>query len=394
MSVQPKRSYTVQEYLDLERSSDMRHEYFNGEIFAMGGASLLAQTCIARGNIVRRLGNQLQDRPCRICSADLRVKVDDTGLYTYPDVLVVCGKPELEQPGDTLLNPQVVIEVLSESTEAYDRGRKFEQYRAVASIKDYLLVAQDKVLVEHYSRQPDGRWIYAVANQVSESLARLLHRMQPSPCRGVRKSRRRRHRGGQQELSFVSYLMIRNLPCPIGSRNRWLRGCDQAWNLASRGIVEGTRLFAKQAIRNDYTNNGLVDTPRYYWEDFKVGDTFPLGERRVDQDEMIAFASAYDPQPFHIDEQAAKQSMYGGLIASGWHTVAIVMRMMCDSYLNQIGEPGLARGGQRALAETGAAGRHHPRAAHGARDAGIAEPAGDGSGEAPLGGVQPGPATW
>lgn len=88
----------------------------------------------------------------------------------------------------------------------------------------------------------------------------------------------------------------------------------------------------------------LNETPRYYWEDFKTGETFPMGERRVHRDEVIAFANAYDPQPFHVDEQAAKQSIYGGLIASGWHTVAIVMRMMCDAYLNQsasLGSPGV-----------------------------------------------------
>jgi len=83
---------------------------------------------------------------------------------------------------------------------------------------------------------------------------------------------------------------------------------------------------------------------KYYWEDFKPGDTFPMGERAMDRDEMMAFARQFDPQPFHVDEAAAKRSMYGGLIASGWHTVAIVMRMMCDSYLNQsasLGSPGV-----------------------------------------------------
>ena len=87
-----------------------------------------------------------------------------------------------------------------------------------------------------------------------------------------------------------------------------------------------------------------MDIAKYYWEDFKPGDTFSMGERVMDREEMIAFAKQFDPQPFHIDEAAAKRSMYGGLIASGWHTVAIVMRMMCDSYLNQsasLGAPGV-----------------------------------------------------
>jgi acyl dehydratase len=88
----------------------------------------------------------------------------------------------------------------------------------------------------------------------------------------------------------------------------------------------------------------LAETQQYYWEDFKPGESFPMGERTLDRDEIMAFARQFDPQPFHIDEEAAKRSMYGGLIASGWHTVAMVMRMMCDSYLNQsasLGSPGV-----------------------------------------------------
>lgn len=88
----------------------------------------------------------------------------------------------------------------------------------------------------------------------------------------------------------------------------------------------------------------MSETHKYYWEDFKPGDTFPMGERAIDRDEVMAFARQFDPQPFHIDEAAAERSIYGGLIASGWHTVAMVMRMMCDSYLNQsasLGSPGV-----------------------------------------------------
>lgn len=122
-------------------------------------------------NVVRRLGNQLEGRPCQVTSNDLRVKVSGTGLYTYPDVTVVCGKPQFEQPGDSLLNPTAIFEVLSDSTKAYDRGKKFEHYRAIESLTDYLLISQDQVLVEYYSRQRDGRWIYSAANQVSDSIS-------------------------------------------------------------------------------------------------------------------------------------------------------------------------------------------------------------------------------
>jgi Uma2 family endonuclease len=168
MSVQPKTRYTLQEYLDLERSGEARHEFLDGEVFAMGGASWSHGVIVS--NLVRRLGNQLEGRDCQVMSSDLRVKVSIAGLYTYPDITVVCGKPQLEQPGDTLLNPQAIVEVLSDSTEAYDRGKKFEHYRAIESLTDYLLVSQNEVLVEHYSRQPDGRWIYSAANKVADSV--------------------------------------------------------------------------------------------------------------------------------------------------------------------------------------------------------------------------------
>jgi Uma2 family endonuclease len=169
MSLQPKTRYTLQEYLDLERSEEARHEYLDGEVFAMGGASWSHGVIVS--NIGRRLGNQLEGHGCQVISNDLRVKVSVTGLYTYPDITVVCGKPQLEQPGDTLLNPQAIVEVLSDSTEAYDRGSKFEHYRAIESLTDYLLVSQDKVLVEHYNRQPDGRWIYSAVNKVADSVS-------------------------------------------------------------------------------------------------------------------------------------------------------------------------------------------------------------------------------
>ena len=168
MSVQPKTRYTLQEYLDLERSGQARHEYLDGEVFAMGGASWVHVLIVS--NLVASLKAPLRTRGCQVTSNDLRVKVSVTGLYTYPDVTIVCDKPQFEQPGDSLLNPQAIVEVLSDSTEAYDRGKKFEHYRAIASLTDYLLVSQNEVLVEHYSRQPDGRWIYSAANKLADSV--------------------------------------------------------------------------------------------------------------------------------------------------------------------------------------------------------------------------------
>ena len=169
MSLQTEPRYTLTEYLDLERSAQARHEYYRGEVFAMGGASF-AHTVIV-GNVASELRTQLKGKPCRVSPTDLRVKVGGSGLYTYPDIVVVCGPPRLEQPGETLVNPQIIVEVLSESTEAKDRGWKFEQYQGIESLTDYVLVAQDTPRVEHYQRQLDGSWIYTSENRLDHRIA-------------------------------------------------------------------------------------------------------------------------------------------------------------------------------------------------------------------------------
>jgi len=126
MASNPKTLYTADEYLALERGCEAKHEYYNGEIFAMGGASRYHVLIVT--NSVVALGSQLKEGPCQVYSADLRVKVAPAGLYTYPDVVVLCDEPRFsDEQKDTLLNPALIIEVLSESTEDYDRGRKFEQ---------------------------------------------------------------------------------------------------------------------------------------------------------------------------------------------------------------------------------------------------------------------------
>ncbi len=151
------------DYLALERQAETKSEYLNGCIYAMTGASREHNTIVF--NLARRIGNQLDRKPCRGYVNDMRVKVSPTGLYTYPDAVVVCGEPRFEDRHlDTLLNPTVIIEVLSDSTEAYDRGDKFAHYRTLESLTDYLLVAQDKPRIEHYSRQPDGQWLYSAAD--------------------------------------------------------------------------------------------------------------------------------------------------------------------------------------------------------------------------------------
>jgi Uma2 family endonuclease len=143
---------TAAEYLEIERNAEHKSEFYNGEMFAMAGASL-AHVLIT-DNVARELGNQLRESPCLVLSSDMRVKVTATGLYTYPDVVVVCDPPAMEGgPHDTLLNPTLIVEVLSPSTEAYDRGEKFAHFRRLASLQEYVLIAQDRRRIERYVRQ-------------------------------------------------------------------------------------------------------------------------------------------------------------------------------------------------------------------------------------------------
>lgn len=147
-----------EEYLRLERQADYRSEYLNGEIFAMSGASR-AHNLITT-NINRDISQQLMGRACESYAGEMRVKVRPAGLYTYPDVVVVCGEPQFEDEElDTLLNPTVLLEVLSKSTERYDRMSKTFYYRSIESMTEHLLVAQHQVRVEQYVKQPTGEWL-------------------------------------------------------------------------------------------------------------------------------------------------------------------------------------------------------------------------------------------
>jgi len=153
----------------MERKAAVRSEYLNGEIFAMVGASRAHNLIVT--NITREVSQQLKGRPCELYPTDMRVRVPATGLYTYPDVVVVCGEPVFEDEHvDTLLNPTLIVEVLSESTESYDRGKKFSHYQTVGSLVEYLLVAQDECRVEQFVKQPDGHWLYTDARSSEGSL--------------------------------------------------------------------------------------------------------------------------------------------------------------------------------------------------------------------------------
>lgn len=157
MTSQPKSYLTPEEYLAIEREAEYKNEYLDGEIFAMTGAS--RKHNLISVNISREISQQLRARPCEAYASEMRVRIPKRG-YMYPDVVVVCGEPQFEDDHlDTLLNPTVLIEILSESTERYDRGRKFGLYRTIESLAEYVLVAQDEYRVEQYAKQPDGRWL-------------------------------------------------------------------------------------------------------------------------------------------------------------------------------------------------------------------------------------------
>jgi Uma2 family endonuclease len=150
------------EYLELERLAETKSEYLDGRIYAMAGASLAHNTITM--NLSREFGNRLRGGACRPFAGDLRVKVSETGLYTYPDLLVVCGELRFDDDArDTLLNPTLIVEVLSPSTEQYDRGEKFAHYQHLESITDYVLIAQDRPRVEHFHKLGHQEWALRVS---------------------------------------------------------------------------------------------------------------------------------------------------------------------------------------------------------------------------------------
>ena len=160
-----QQHYTPEEYLAYERQVEYKNEYIAGQIIAMSGGS--REHALISGNLLAALKVQLRGQSCETYGSDMRVKVTTRGMYTYPDLTVACNKPQFEDAhGDTLLNPTVIIEVLSPSTERYDRGAKFGYYRALPSLQEYLLVAQDQALVEHFVRAGDD-WVLHVADDLT-----------------------------------------------------------------------------------------------------------------------------------------------------------------------------------------------------------------------------------
>jgi Uma2 family endonuclease len=148
---------SYEEYLERERASTTKHEYLRGEVFAMAGGSLEhARLALRVGHLITA---GIAQRPCEAFSADARVRVDETDLSTYPDVTVICGRIERSpRDGEAAINPTVLVEVLSDSSEAYDRGEKFAHYRRIASLQEYVLVSQRERRIEVFRRTAGGRW--------------------------------------------------------------------------------------------------------------------------------------------------------------------------------------------------------------------------------------------
>ena len=168
MARQATAQLTEEDYLAFEEKSEVKHEFFGGEMFAMAGGSFNHSIIASRLNA--HLINLLKGR-CHVSNSDLRVKVEATGLLTYPDVSVICGPPKLiNEPSDTLVNPTLIAEVLSPSTELYDRGIKFEHYRQVPSLTTYLLVSQDAPRVEQYIRETEFKWEYRADSGLESSI--------------------------------------------------------------------------------------------------------------------------------------------------------------------------------------------------------------------------------
>lgn len=164
MSVAPNAPilhYSIQEYLRLEREAHQRHEYRDGEILAMAGGTADHSLIIA--NFIITAGIRLKGKPCRVYESNLRVCVARKTLYTYPDASIVCGSPEFDPEDEhhtTILNPRAVIEVVSPSTEGYDRGEKFRRYRDMDSLREYVLISPSEPRAETFFRQDDGAWLF------------------------------------------------------------------------------------------------------------------------------------------------------------------------------------------------------------------------------------------
>jgi Uma2 family endonuclease len=158
MGLPETKFITQEQYLEAERSALDKHEYYDGEIFAMSGASLTHN--IISSNTIGSLSSKLKGKSCRVFGSDLRIHIPNNSLYTYPDISIICGKPETTDDNmDTITNPSVIIEILSKSTRDYDKGQKFTLYRDIESLKEYILIDSQTIRVEKYTRNDDNSWL-------------------------------------------------------------------------------------------------------------------------------------------------------------------------------------------------------------------------------------------
>lgn len=170
MSTEPHRRYTLEEYFALELASEEKYEYFNGEVFNMSGGSPEHEDII--GNVYSTLKEKIRGSGCRVFLSNLRVKVPSALPYRYPDLTALCDTPRYEEIGGikALTNPSLIVEVLSSSTEAYDRGEKFTHYKSIESFREYILIAQHRPHATHYFKEADGRWIHEEVNELDGGL--------------------------------------------------------------------------------------------------------------------------------------------------------------------------------------------------------------------------------
>lgn len=170
MAANPERRYTLEEYLELDRTSEERFEFWDGEVFCMSGASQAHDRILV--NCIVALSAKLDAAKCRVFSSDMRIKVPSAPPYRYADISALCGKAEFKEIGgvDALINPMLIVEVLSPSTEAYDRGDKFTHYTSIPTLREYLLVAQHRPHVTRLLRQDDGTWNHSQVNDLESSV--------------------------------------------------------------------------------------------------------------------------------------------------------------------------------------------------------------------------------
>lgn len=170
MAAHPRPHLSLDAYAEIETSTGLKHEYYRGSVYAMTGASPRHNLIVA--NVIALLHAQLRGRTCTVYPSDLRIKIEQTGLYTYPDISVICGELRLDSAKrDTATNPTLLVEVLSPSTQDYDRGTKFQHYRAIDTLREYVVVSQDTPHIEHYSRQDNDQWLLREFEQPEQIIA-------------------------------------------------------------------------------------------------------------------------------------------------------------------------------------------------------------------------------